>query len=203
MVLSTRQRLVAAARDELTFTGDLRITSVARRAGVSAGAPYRHFTGRNELLVAVLDDFFERLGDAAATRSYEQPDFAAREHQRLQDWVHALYEDALSHRVLSGLVGDGVVSAALAEHLSRLISFGATNIARAQRNGELPGDRDAELTAAAALGGVLSAVTVALSRDPRPPAPTLVDQLWRLLVGLTGLDRAPTTPNNPTRRDRP
>jgi AcrR family transcriptional regulator len=182
----TRQRLVDAATEELVLTGDLQITSVARRAGVSAGTPYRHFTGRSDLLVAVLDAFFDRLGTAAAMRHYDAPAFAVRERERLEDWVSALYEDPLSRLVLTGLVGDGHVNAALDAHLARLITFGTANMARAQQAGEMPADRDPELTAAAALGGVLSAVTVALRRTPRLPADELVDQLWRLLTGLLG-----------------
>jgi AcrR family transcriptional regulator len=202
MVQDTRQRLVDAATTELVLTGDLQITSVARRAGVSAGAPYRHFAGRSELLVAVLDDFFSRLGTAAALRRYDASTFASREEQRLEDWVRALYADPLSRLVLTGLVGDGVVNAAWYEHLTRLIAFGTGNIRRAQEDGELPSDRDPELTAAAALGGVLSAVTVALRRSPRPSADELGSQIWRLLVGLTGLSHHPST-HAPTKRSSP
>lgn len=196
MAPDTRRRLVQAATAELVLTGDLQITAVARRAGVSAGAPYRHFGGRSELLVAVLDDFFARLGSAAALRRYDAPTFAAREQQRLRDWVDALYADPLSRLVLTGLVGDGAVHAARDEHLARLTSFGTANLRRAQADGELPDDRDPELTAAAALGGVLGAVTVALRRTPRPSADELVDLLWRLLAGLTGL--AAGSPHTPT-----
>jgi AcrR family transcriptional regulator len=185
--VGTRRRLLDAATAELVLTGDLQITAVARRAGVSAGSPYRHFSGRSELLVAVLDQFFDRLGDAATRRHYDHPTFAERERHRLADWVEALYADPLSRLVLTGLVGDGTVNVALAEHLDRMIAVGAVNITRAQDRGELPPDRDAELTAAAALGGVQTAVAVALRRTPRPPAAELVDQVWRCLHGLLGL----------------
>jgi AcrR family transcriptional regulator len=183
----TRRRLLDAATDELVLTGDLQITSVARRAGVSAGSPYRHFAGRSELLVAVLDEFFDRLGRAATSRSYDHATFAERERQRLADWVQALYADPLSRLVLTGLVGDGTVNAALTAHLQRMIAAGSATIARAQDSGEVPRDRDAVLTAAVALGGVQTAVTVALRRTPRPPADELVDQLWLHVRGLLGL----------------
>jgi AcrR family transcriptional regulator len=194
MPTDTRRRLLDAAMTELVLTGDLQITAVARRAGVSAGSPYRHYAGRSELLVAVLDDFFDRLASAAATRHYGHGTFLERERQRLADWVQALYQDPLSRLVLTGLVGDGAVNAALAAHLDRMIGFGTANIARAQERGEVPGDRDAELTAAAALGGVQTAVTVALRRNPRPPAGELVDQLWLHVEGLLGLSARTPAP---------
>ena len=37
------------------------LREVARRAGVSHNAPYRHFTSKNELLIAVAAEGFERL----------------------------------------------------------------------------------------------------------------------------------------------
>lgn len=39
----------------------LSIRDVARKAGVSAGAPYRHFADKQQLLAAVATDGFERL----------------------------------------------------------------------------------------------------------------------------------------------
>ena len=39
----------------------LSIRDVARKAGVSAGAPYRHFVDKQQLLAAVATDGFERL----------------------------------------------------------------------------------------------------------------------------------------------
>ena len=53
------------------------LREVARRAGVSHNAPYRHFAGKDELLVAVAAEGFERL--AAAMRESMAPATSARE----------------------------------------------------------------------------------------------------------------------------
>lgn len=45
-------------------TGDVTMREVARRAGVSHGAPYRHFEDKDELLMAVAVEGFECLSRA-------------------------------------------------------------------------------------------------------------------------------------------
>lgn len=46
----------------------LSLRELARRAGVSHNAPYRHFPDRKSLLAALAGEGFERLGDALASR---------------------------------------------------------------------------------------------------------------------------------------
>ena len=69
-----KQALLNAAVELIADTGPRGFTlrEVARRAGVSHNAPYRHFRDKNELLAAVATDGFDRLTGAmtrAATRS--------------------------------------------------------------------------------------------------------------------------------------
>jgi AcrR family transcriptional regulator len=63
-------RAAASLLDERGVRG-VTLREVARRAGVSHGAPYRHFTGREALLEALAWEGFARLAsalDAAAPR---------------------------------------------------------------------------------------------------------------------------------------
>ena len=46
----------------------LSLREVARRAGVSHNAPYRHFPDRESLLAALATEGFERLGEALQSR---------------------------------------------------------------------------------------------------------------------------------------
>jgi len=48
--------------------GELRLRELARRAGVSHNAPYRHFPDRDSLLAALAAEGFEMLGDALEKR---------------------------------------------------------------------------------------------------------------------------------------
>ena len=184
---AARDRRLRAAAEELGETGELEVAAVARRAGVSTGLPYRYFGTRSGLLIAVLDAFYQRLGDAAALREYPAPTWAQRERQRVGDWVAAVYADPLAPLVLGGLVGDAEVAAANTRHLHLLIELGARNIAAAQRAGELPADRDPEFLAAATLGGVHTMLSVALTRTSRPPVEDVAAEAWAVVRGAAGL----------------
>jgi AcrR family transcriptional regulator len=73
---SPRERLLSAARDVLTADGleGLTLRAIARRAGVSHGAPLRHFPTLASLLAALAAEGFARLvatidGDLAAAEA--------------------------------------------------------------------------------------------------------------------------------------
>nr|WP_218922280.1 TetR/AcrR family transcriptional regulator [Kibdelosporangium phytohabitans] len=184
---AARDKLLRAAAEELAETGELEVAAVSRRAGVSAGLPYRYFGTRSGLLIAVLDAFYQRMSDAAAMREYDAPTWADRERQRVRDWVTAAYADPLAPLVLGGLVGDAEVAAANTRHLHQMIEVGARNIAKAQRAGDLPADRDPEFLAAATLGGTNTLLSVALTRTERPPVDRLIAEAWTYLAGAVGL----------------
>lgn len=69
-----RPALLRAAEEMLEKGGPgaLSLRELARRAGVSHNAPYRHFTDRQALLAALATDGFRRLGEALATASGRQ-----------------------------------------------------------------------------------------------------------------------------------
>jgi AcrR family transcriptional regulator len=48
--------------------GALSLREVARRAGVSHNAPYRHFPDRDRLLAALVEEGFQKFADALAKR---------------------------------------------------------------------------------------------------------------------------------------
>ncbi|QBI54103.1 TetR/AcrR family transcriptional regulator [Streptomonospora litoralis] len=57
---ATRARLLEGARAEiLGGDGSLEVAAVARRAEVSAGLLYRYFDGKDGLVAAVVDDFYD------------------------------------------------------------------------------------------------------------------------------------------------
>ncbi|WP_344867766.1 TetR/AcrR family transcriptional regulator [Amycolatopsis ultiminotia] len=63
--MTTRQRLIRTASELLTGSGVEAVTlrGIAKAAGVSHGAPLRHFSGRAELLSAVATVGFDQLLD--------------------------------------------------------------------------------------------------------------------------------------------
>ena len=69
---ATREKIVEAARELVCERGyaGLRTAAVLERAGVSRGGLYHHFTGKTNLIAAVLEavevDLLKRLADAVA-----------------------------------------------------------------------------------------------------------------------------------------
>lgn len=61
----TRRALLDAAAELLDLGGPEAVTlrEIGARAGVTRGAPYRHFTGKDSLLDAVATESWERLGN--------------------------------------------------------------------------------------------------------------------------------------------
>ncbi len=184
--IQARERLIEAATAELAGAAPFEVAGVARRAEVSAGLPYRYFGTRTGLLVAVVDAFYQRFSDSIALRTYDAPTWAERERQRIADWVHFLYGEPVAAAILAGL-GDGELATARSRWQQEMSKIGARNMAQGQRDGEIPADRDPEYLAAATIGGTNAVVAVCLTRDPRPPAPDVIDQLWAFVAGAVGL----------------
>ncbi|WP_068273428.1 TetR/AcrR family transcriptional regulator [Aldersonia kunmingensis] len=181
-----RERLIAAATEELAQTGTFEVAAVARRAGVSAGLPYRYFGTRTGLLLAVVDSFYQRFCDTIALRVYDEPTWAARERRRIADWVGFIYTEPAAPVILAGL-GEGELATARGRWLREMSGIGAGNIAQGQRAGEIPADRDPEYLAAATIGGTNAVIAISLTRSPRPPASEVIDQLWSFVSGAVGL----------------
>lgn len=71
-----KRTLLAVADKTLTETDltDLSLRDVAKRAGVSHTAPYKHFRDKNELLLALVNQEFKSLLDLAGEVSWRFPD---------------------------------------------------------------------------------------------------------------------------------
>ncbi|WP_255268355.1 TetR/AcrR family transcriptional regulator [Actinomadura madurae] len=184
--VAARQRLLAAAAEEMAATGDIEVASVARRAGVSVGLPYRYFGTRSGLLSALITDFYDRLDAAVGLTEFDGDTWQDRERARVHAWVDHLYGDPLAPMVLGRLGGDAETTGIEMQCLQRAIELGARNVARGQRDGDLPGGRDPEMLVAAILGGIHMAVAVALTLDPRPDRERVAAELWAFVAGAAG-----------------
>lgn len=167
-------------------TGDVEVAAVARRAGVSVGLPYRYFGTRSGLVSAVVSAYYDRLDEAVVTREFEGTTWQDRERARVAAWVDHLYDDPLAPVVLGRLGGDAETVSIETQRLHQAIELGARNIARGQRDGDLPSDRDPELLVAAILGGVHMALAVALTRTPRPDRARVAEEAWAFVAGAAG-----------------
>lgn len=178
-----RQRILRAATEVLAETGELEVATVASRAQVSDGLPYRYFGTRSGLLAAVVEDFQLRLAEAVVHRDFAGATWQEREQQRVTAWVRFLFNEPVAPVMLVGLGGDATVAASWQRRLGLAVERGARNIARGQRDGDLPGGGDPTLLAAAVLGGVQAAVAVALGSKPRPEPAKVAKSLWHFVRG--------------------
>jgi len=101
-----RERVLEVAKEEFTRSGaNASLEEIAKKAGVGPGTLYRHFSTREELLVAVYRSEMETLAGAARTLADTLPPVGA-----LRAWL-LLFVDAVETKqviapVLNTLVGD-------------------------------------------------------------------------------------------------
>ena len=86
------ERLVEATFRVIERTGDLepKVSTILAEAGLSNQAFYRHFRGKHELLVAVLDEGIRGLADYLTARMAE----AGSPEQAVRAWIHGIAAQA-------------------------------------------------------------------------------------------------------------
>ncbi len=101
-----RQSLVAGAETLLAAQGPQRLTlrAVARAAGVSPAAPYRHFADKQSLLAAVAAAGFRRLAQTLEQAAQGAPadDPVGRFHRLGRAYVHWALGSPASYRLIFG-----------------------------------------------------------------------------------------------------
>jgi AcrR family transcriptional regulator len=125
----------------------LSLRAVARRAGVSHNAPYRHFAQREALLAALAAEGFEQLG--AAQRKAAQ---AGGLRAMGEAYVHFALEHPQRFRLMFG----GRIAIARHERLREVATrtFAGLSGALAERLPEAQGARDASIAAWALVHGL-------------------------------------------------
>lgn len=164
--IPTRQRLLAATLELLAEGGyaAASVVAITSRAGVAAGTLYRHFASKEELFVELFREVCAGEVEAmhAAAAEHEQPleqlDAAIETFAR-----RALVHPRLSWALLAEPV-DALVDAERLEFRRRYRDLVAGLLTQAITSGELL-PCDAELTAAAIVGGVGEALVGPLSGD--------------------------------------
>ena len=180
----TRDRLLAAATAAIIEgSGDFEIGDVARRAQASVGLAYHHFGSKAGLLTAVIDSFNNRHDAVANQRLDAKLPWTTRERSRLRASVEFMYADTLAPIIVGRLGGSAEVVALEAAHRAAMVEQASRNISEGQKTGEIDKAIDANIAAAAIIGGIRQAVAMALGSKKPPPLERLVRQLWLFVAG--------------------
>ena len=157
-----REALLEAAQEALAESGPgaLSLRDVARRAGVSPGAPYRHFADREALLAAVATDGFHAFDEALAAAGRDAPDPLERLRRLGVAYVHFATTHPEHFRVM---FGDSIPDHAKHPELDEAARAAATHLRSA----------------------VADSIGAGLLRSDRPELPALVS--WALVHGLASL----------------
>jgi AcrR family transcriptional regulator len=184
---ATRARLLDAARVSLADRGTIEVATVAAQAGVAQSVLYRYFDGKDGLVEAVVNDFYDQY-DAEVFHAQLRPDATWREREtlRLRNEIRFLYRHPLGRAIAAGLLHEAAATRADASRLRRQAQAAARNIRRGQRAGELPRAVDPGLAGAATIGALRAMLADALSRTPPPPERRVFDAALRVGRALLG-----------------
>lgn len=167
---ATRARLLAVAGEMLAREGRIEIAAVAEAAEISQGAMYRYFDGRDSIVAAVVEEFYDAYeAEVFDQREVPGDSWMEKEALRIDREVEFFYGHPLGRAIACGMLRE---PSAAAIDMARTRRHGETagrNIARGRRNGELPDGTDPGLAGAAIIGSVRSLLAEALSREQPPP----------------------------------
>lgn len=186
---ATRSKLLLAARKlAIENNGHVELAHVAQEANVVAGVVHRYFGSKSGLLVALVDEYYDRFHrDVMNLFLNDLGEWAVHERHRLKLGIQFHYEEPLSAVLHSCFVRDPAVALRESERIDNVIALSAKGIKRAQQRGELPDGINTELAGAAMLGAVQLVLTKALNRTKRPNPEELEEILWRQIKAAVGL----------------
>ena len=138
-----RSALIQSALEILRTEGSegLSLRAVARAAGVSQTAPYRHFSDRRELVAAVAEEGFRQLGEVM-TSAMQRGEGRAGFRQVADAYVRFAHEHEPEYRIMFGpelARHDDLPGLKRTSH--SVLAFVRTGIERLQQAGVIaPGD---------------------------------------------------------------
>jgi AcrR family transcriptional regulator len=166
---ATRQRLLDAAVAQLAGHGTIEVARIAAAAGVTPSVLYRYFDGRDGLVAAVVEDFYDGYEERVfARRDVPGTTWMARETLRLSREIAFFYDHPLGRAVACGLLREPAAAQLDAARTRAHCEAAARNIRAGQRAGELSSRIDAGLAGSAIIGAVRAMLAEALARTPPP-----------------------------------
>jgi len=174
------RRLIEAGYSVMRRTGTLepRVTDIVREAGLSNQAFYRHFRGKDELLVAILDDGQRQLLDYLQHRMAD----ATKPEARVRAWVEGVMEQARNAAAADNTRPFAINSARLADRFPEEVARSRETLVRPLREAVAEAGGDAQRDADAIYHLVVGCMNDALVARRRP-SPEDVEHLEQFVVG--------------------
>ena len=181
----TRARLLEAAEDELLEHGRIEVTRVAERADASLGLLYRYFDGKDALVGAVVNRFYDVYEEAVfATPAPAGAPWLDHEFERIETEVQFLFGAPLSRRIVGGTPAEPAAAQVDARRLGRHIEMAARNIDYGRSRGEISVSVDPRLAAAAIIGGLRACLAVALADGSSIRPEQVVETVRRISAAI-------------------
>jgi AcrR family transcriptional regulator len=178
------RRLVEAGYAVMRQTGSLepRVNDIVREAGLSNQAFYRHFTGKDELLVAILDDGQRQL----VTYLEHRMSRAATGEARVRAWVEGVMEQARNAAAADNTRPFALNSARLADRFPQEVARSRELLARPLRDAVADAGGDPQRDADAVYHLVIGCLNDALVARRRPSKQDVEHLEQFVLGGLRG-----------------
>ena len=183
-------RILAAAEEILREgDGELEMTQVAEKAGVSVGLAYHYFGSKAGMLGAIIDAFYDRYNQVV--NQYIDPDikWSVRENDRLMAAVEFLYNDPMAPVILGKMAHTNQVAAVESARHEEMIEMAIRNIGSGIRRGDIGNHIDATIAGAAITGAMRSGIMHAMGMRPRPDPAKLTHQIWGVIAGALDIER--------------
>jgi len=159
--------MLDAAAAHLAAHGTIEVARIAGAAGVAPSVLYRYFDGRDGLVAAVVEDFYDSYEERVfARRDVPGNTWPVREALRLEREIAFFYDHPLGRAVACGLLREPAAAQVDAERTRAQGQAAARNIRAGQRAKELSPAIDAGLAGAAIIGAVRVMLSEALARTP-------------------------------------
>lgn len=185
----TRAAILAAARRLCAEggAGNLTVADIAEAADVGVGTFYYHFATKDDVLVALMEEFMGRVAEAIAERRAVATDPIDRLRKGYAVCLDVSREEQELWRVY---YGSAAARASFAEVARQFFFNDAMDTIRAGQDAGLFRAGNTELLANWLLGATSEALQWIMSQ-PDPPEPAMADTLAELsLTGLRGRDTA-------------
>jgi AcrR family transcriptional regulator len=161
-----------------TDTLEPRVSDIVREAGLSNQAFYRHFRGKGELLVAILDDGQRQLVEYLERRMAS----AATGEARVRAWVEGVMEQARNAAAAENTRPFAINSARLADRFPEEVARSRELVVRQLREAVAEAGGDPQRDADAVYHLVMGCMNDALVARRRPSRED-VDHLEQFVLG--------------------